>query len=106
MGNVYYPLENIPFAENRELNSEEITRIDTIRKEFTAEWFGLEISKIIGIKIKIIYLSFNIGLKIYPYKIGTIMVKKNKTLFIRKNIILFYINFGYLFFYFLFCFEK
>ena len=46
-GKSYYPLEQIPFAENRELSESELASIDDMRKQFTADWFGISLDKVI-----------------------------------------------------------
>ncbi len=45
-GEDVYPLEDVPFAENRELSAEQKDAIDEMRFTFAADWFGLPRDKI------------------------------------------------------------
>jgi carbamoyltransferase len=45
-GTLYYPMEHIPFAFNRELNKEVISNIRNIRKSFIADYFRIPESSV------------------------------------------------------------
>ncbi len=46
-GDSFYPLEQIPFAENRELSKSDLASIDDMRKQFAADWFGVSPDNVI-----------------------------------------------------------
>ena len=46
-GDSFYPLERIPFAENRELSKSDLASIDDMRKQFTVYWFGVSPDNVI-----------------------------------------------------------